>query len=134
MNFKTLLSIIFFLNTESLYGKTNNKPISNFVVETNSQSFFTTSIDANGFIPVNILLLLPANDTYKFSLSKVLASLNLAIQDIKFTDYGSRFEVNIISDNCDCGSIRAPVNAMENIYRIRNHTKVFQAVFGPMCD
>ena len=133
MNFKHLLSIIFFLNAEPLYGK-SNKPMSNFVVETNSHSFFTTSIDASGFIPVNILLLLPANDTYKFSLSKVLASLSLAIQDIKFTDYGSRFEVNLISDNCDCGSIRAPVNAMENIYRIRNHTKVFQAVFGPMCD
>ena len=98
-------------------------------------SFFTANINpTDSSIPVNILLLLPSNQTYKFSLTKVLASLNLAINDIKLTDYGSRFQVAIISDSCDCTGIKAPVNAMENIYRIRNHTKVFQAVFGPMCD
>lgn len=85
-------------------------------------------------IPINILLLLPLNETYKFSLSKVLSSLNLAISEIKYTDYGSRFRIDITSDTCDCTGIKAPVNAMENIFGRRNHTKKFQAVFGPMCD
>jgi len=67
-------------------------------------------------------------------MAKVLASLQLAINDLKTTEYGRRFALNIIGDDCDCGGIKAPVNAMENIYRIRNHTEVFQAVFGPMCD
>ena len=88
----------------------------------------------NGLIPVNILLLLPVNETYKFSLYKVLASLNLAIDDLKQTSYGTKFEINIISDTCDCTGIKAPVNAMENIFGKRNHSKNFQAVFGPMCD
>ena len=92
------------------------------------------SSGSGGKIPVNILLLLPDNDTYKFSTSKILPSLNLAIEDMKDTDYGSRFEFDIIPDQCDCSSMKAPVNAMENIYRMRNHTKMFQAVFGPMCD
>lgn len=85
-------------------------------------------------IQINILLLLPTNDTYKFSLSKVLWPLNMAINEIKQIDYGSKFQVEITSDSCDCTGIKAPVNAMENIYRKRNHTKNFQAVFGPMCD
>ena len=85
-------------------------------------------------IPVNILLLLPLNDTYKFSLSKVSLALNMAISELKYTDYGSKFKIDIMPDTCDCTSIKAPVNAMENIYRTRNHTKRFQAVFGPMCD
>lgn len=85
-------------------------------------------------IHINILLLLPTNDTYKFSLSKVLWPLNMAINEIKQIDYGSKFQVEITSDSCDCTGIKAPVNAMENIYRKRNHTKNFQAVFGPMCD
>lgn len=102
---------------------------------TTDNHFFTASmVKTNGLIPVNILLLLPTNDTYKFSMAKVIASLDLAINDIKKTDYGRKFELNIISDVCDCGGIRAPVNAMENIYRMRNHSMVFQAVFGPMCD
>ena len=88
----------------------------------------------NDLIQINILLLLPINDTYKFSMSKVLASLNLAINDLKQTDYGSRFRIDLISDTCDCTGIKAPVNAMENIFGKRNHTKQFQAVFGPMCD
>jgi hypothetical protein len=83
---------------------------------------------------VNILLLLPTNDTYKFSMSKVLSSLNLAIEDLKNTDYGSKFRIEIISDKCDCSGITAPVNAMENIYKNRNQAVRFQAVFGPMCD
>jgi hypothetical protein len=85
-------------------------------------------------IPVNILLLLPTNDTYMFSMAKVLASLQLAISEIKTTDYGKKFAVKIIPDVCDCGGIRAPLNAMENIYKMRNNTEDFQAVFGPMCD
>jgi hypothetical protein len=85
-------------------------------------------------IQINILLLLPTNDTYKFSLSKVLWPLNMAINEIKEIDYGSKFQVEITSDSCDCTGIKAPVNAMENIYRKRNHTKRFQVVFGPMCD
>lgn len=103
----------------------------------NGNHFYTPSkfdiIDGKA-IQVNILLLLPTNDTYKFSMSKVTASLDLAKQDLKQTDYGRRFQLNIKSDVCDCGGIRAPVNAMENIYRIKNNSDVFQAVFGPMCD
>ena len=83
---------------------------------------------------VNILLLLPTNDTYKFSMSKVLSSLNLAIEDLKNTEYGSKFEVEIISDKCDCSGITAPLNAMKNIYKNSNQAMRFQAVFGPMCD
>lgn len=83
---------------------------------------------------VNILLLLPLNDSYKFSLNKVLAALNLAIFDLKTTDYGSKFAIDIVTDSCDCTAIQAPVNAMENIFGRKNHTKKFQAVFGPMCD
>jgi membrane glycosyltransferase len=83
---------------------------------------------------INILLLLPTNESYKFSLNKVLASLNLAIQDLKTTDYGAKFQVAIVSDSCDCSGIKAPINAMENIFGRKNHTKKFQAVFGPMCD
>jgi hypothetical protein len=90
--------------------------------------------NTNNLIPVNILLLLPMNNTYKFSLNKVLYSLNMAIDEIKTTNYGSKFDIDIMPDSCDCTSIKAPVNAMENIYRKRNHTKRFQAVFGPMCD
>lgn len=104
----------------------------------NGNHFYTTSkfdiINSTEAIQVNILLLLPTNDTYKFSMSKVTASLDLAKQDLKQTDYGRRFQLNIKSDVCDCGGIRAPVNAMENIYRIKNNSDVFQAVFGPMCD
>lgn len=85
-------------------------------------------------IPINILLLLPINDTYKFSLNKVLASLKLAIDDLKTTPYGSSFNIEIVSDTCDCTGIKAPINAMENIFGKRNHSKKFQAVFGPMCD
>ena len=83
---------------------------------------------------VNILLLLPTNDTYKFSLTKVLSSLSLAIKELKHTDFGAKFKIDIITDTCDCTGITAPVNAMENIYRNRNQTVRFQAVFGPMCD
>jgi hypothetical protein len=92
------------------------------------------SYDKKELIPVNILLLLPLNETYKFSLNKVLLTLNLAINEIKTKDFGSKFEIDITPDSCDCTSIKAPINAMENIYRKRNHTKRFQAVFGPMCD
>jgi len=92
----------------------------------------STAVDEH--IPVNILLLLPTNDTYMFSMAKVLASLQLAISEIKTTDYGKKFAVKIIPDVCDCGGIRAPLNAMENIYKMRNNTEDFQAVFGPMCD
>lgn len=98
----------------------------------NAQSMLSNYTSAK--IPINILLLLPNNDTYKFSQSKVLSSLNLAISDLKSLDYGSKFEIYIISDTCDCTGIKAPVNAMENIFGKRNHTKHFQAVFGPMCD
>ncbi len=90
--------------------------------------------DNKELIPVNILLLLPLNDTYKFSLNKVLLTLNMAISEIKSKDFGSKFDIHIMPDSCDCTSIKAPINAMENIYRKRNHTKQFQAVFGPMCD
>jgi hypothetical protein len=83
---------------------------------------------------VNILLLLPSNNSYKFSMPKVLASLNMAISDLRHTSFGARFTIDLISDSCDCTGIKAPVNAMENIFGIRNHTKKFQAVFGPMCD
>lgn len=88
----------------------------------------------NEKFPINILLLLPVNDTYKFSLNKVLAALQLAIDDLKSADYGSRFKIDIVSDSCDCTAIKAPINAMENIFGKRNHTRQFQAVFGPMCD
>ena len=51
---------------------------------TTDNHFFTASmVKTNGLIPVNILLLLPTNDTYKFSMAKVIASLDLAINDIK---------------------------------------------------
>jgi hypothetical protein len=104
----------------------------------NENPFYTTSkVDiknSRDVIPVNILLLLPLDDTYKFSMSKVTASLDLAKLDLKRVDYGRRFQLNIKADACDCGGIRAPVNAMENIYRIKNNSEVFQAVFGPMCD
>jgi hypothetical protein len=83
---------------------------------------------------VNILLLLPINNTYKFSVSKVLPALLMAVEELKTTDYGSSFRIKIINDVCDCSGITAPVNAMENIYGKRNHTLRFQAVFGPMCD
>ena len=85
-------------------------------------------------IKINILLLLPINNTYKFSVQKVLPSLYLAVDHIKTTDYGSRFDIKIITDSCDCTGITAPVNAMEQIYGQRNHSLHFQAVFGPMCD
>jgi len=86
-------------------------------------------------IPVNILLSLPENDTYKFSLNKVLASLNLSILDFK--KEVSQFEVKIIPGECDCSATKATFNAMENIYRFRyqNSTRTtIQAIFGPMCD
>ena len=95
---------------------------------------FINSTHEKELVPVNILLLLPLNDTYKFSLNKVLLTLNMAISEIKMKDFGSKFEIDIMPDSCDCTSIKAPINAMENIYRKRNHTKKFQAVFGPMCD
>ena len=91
-------------------------------------------VDDGSKIPVNILLLLPRNDTYKFSLAKVLLTLSMARQDISRTEMGARFDIDIMPDTCDCTSIEAPLNAMENIYRKRNHTKRFHAVFGPMCD
>jgi hypothetical protein len=84
---------------------------------------------------INILLLLPTNDSYKFSLNKVLSSLNLAINDIESSHtYGTKYEIDLITDTCDCTGIKAPVNAMENIFGKRNHSKRFHAVFGPMCD
>jgi hypothetical protein len=88
----------------------------------------------DSIIPVNILLSLPENDTYKFSLNKVLASLNLSILDFK-KDV-SKFEVKIIPGECDCSATKATFNAMENIYRFRyqNNTQTIQAIFGPMCD
>ena len=92
------------------------------------------SSNVNNLTHVNILLLLPTNDTYKFSMSKVLASLNLAIEDLKNTDYGSKFIIDIITDKCDCSGITAPLNAMKNIYKNTNQAMRFQAVFGPMCD
>lgn len=98
------------------------------------QQQWPVTFNPNQKLPINILLLLPVNDTYKFSLNKVLASLLLAIDDLKSTDYGARFKVDIVTDSCDCGGIKAPINAMENIFGKRNHTKQFQAVFGPMCD
>ena len=98
-------------------------------------SFLQSQIaSTDNLTQVNILLLLPTNDTYKFSLSKVLSSLNLAIGDLKNTAYGSKFKIDIMSDKCDCSGITAPVNAMENIYKNRNKEVRFQAVFGPMCD
>ncbi len=83
---------------------------------------------------VNILLLLPINNTYKFSVGKVLPALLMAVDELKTIDYGSSFRIKIVSDVCDCSGITAPVNAMENIYGKRNHSLRFQAVFGPMCD
>lgn len=100
----------------------------------NNTSFLILNGNKRQSIKVNILLLLPLNDTYKFSVSKVLPALNLAVDEIKKTDYGSSFDLNIIPDVCDCTGITAPVNAMENIYGKRNHSLLFQAVFGPMCD
>jgi hypothetical protein len=117
---KLLLINLIYILFNFLYKTSNGQQLSKF----------TNQVP----IPVNILLLLPNNDTYKFSLSKVLVSLDFAIKDLKNTDYGSKFEIDIISDTCDCTGIKAPVNAMENIYRKRNHTKNFHAVFGPMCD
>ncbi|RNA13767.1 hypothetical protein BpHYR1_015297 [Brachionus plicatilis] len=87
---------------------------------------------AGSTVPVNILLLLPVNQTYKFSQSKVMASLSLAISDLKTIGYGAKFHIDIISDTCDCTGIKAPINAMENIFGKRNHSKHFQAVFGPI--
>jgi hypothetical protein len=105
----------------------------NHVPETSAANELST-ITGNSSTHINILLLLPTNDTYKFSQAKVTASLRLAIADLKHTAFGSRFEIDLISDSCDCTGIKAPVNAMENIFGKRNHTKKFQAVFGPMCD
>lgn len=111
-------------------------PVSSFSPEKRGvlTNYNSISTNNNNKQPINILLLLPVNDTYKFSLNKVLASLLLAIDDLKSTDYGSKFRIEIVTDSCDCGGIKAPVNAMENIFGKRNHTKQFQAVFGPMCD
>lgn len=119
---KLLLINLIYILFHFLYKTANGQQLSKYI--------------SKDSIPVNILLLLPNNDTYKFSSSKVLVSLNFAIKDIKNTDYGSKFEIDIISDSCDCTGIKAPVNAMENIYKKRNHTntKDFHAVFGPMCD
>jgi hypothetical protein len=86
------------------------------------------------FYEVNILLLLPVNNTYKFSTCKVLPALLMAVDELKKIDYGSSFKIKIVNDICDCSGITAPVNAMENIYGKRNHSLKFQAVFGPMCD
>ena len=99
-----------------------------------SNSIINLNNNSSDLIEINILLLLPINNTYKFSVSKVLPSLYLAIDDIKTSEYGSRFNIKIIPDTCDCTGITAPVNAMENIYGQRNHSLHFQAVFGPMCD
>ena len=85
-------------------------------------------------IPIHILLLLPKNETYKFSLSKILPSLNMAIEELKKTDYASSFDISLTGDSCDCNGILAPVNAMENIYGKRNHKIHFNSIFGPMCD
>ena len=99
-----------------------------------SSQFNNSSKLAGELVKINILLLLPINNTYKFSISKVLPSLNLAVSELKNTDFGSSFDIKIIPDACDCTGITAPVNAMENIYGKRNHSLHFQAVFGPMCD
>ena len=53
-------------------------------------------------IPINILLLLPNNNSYPFSTNKILPSLNFAIEELKTSDYGSAFAIKIIADNCDC--------------------------------
>ena len=90
-------------------------------------------LDLNNEIrQVNILLSLPDNDTYKFSQSKVLASLELAIKDFNAIS----FRVKIIPGECDCSSVTATQNAMENIYRFKyqNRSQNIQAIFGPMCD
>jgi hypothetical protein len=105
--------------------------ISCFLCSENSSIF---ELNNDELIKINILLLLPINNTYKFDISKVLPALNLAVDEIKKTSYGSIFNITIITDECDCTGITAPINAMENIYGKRNHTLFFQAVFGPMCD
>jgi hypothetical protein len=81
---------------------------------------------------INILLSLPDNDTYKFSKSKVHASLDLAIRDFKTVS----FQIKIIPGECDCSSVTATQNAMENVYRFKyqNRSQNIQAIFGPMCD
>jgi hypothetical protein len=97
--------------------------------------YYRTRLRANNAkLPINILLLLPDNETYKFSLNKVKLSLELAIHEIKHTDYGEKFDVVITTGLCDCTAIKAPVDAMENVYNKKNHTKLFQAIFGPSCD
>lgn len=85
--------------------------------------------------PVNILLSLPANDSFKFSRNKVAQSINLAINEYKKID--PYFDVNIILGDCDCSAIKATINAMENIYEFKykkNNTESISAIFGPMCD
>ena len=128
MNFKKVFNLLLIFLEFLLFQVPDSKANSNKTEEINCFA-------ENGKkISINILLLLPLNETYKFSLNKTLASLSLAIHDIRKTDFGSKFEIDITSDTCDCTGIKAPVNAMENIYSIRKHTKKFQAVFGPMCD
>jgi hypothetical protein len=108
--------------------------IVNIIFSQGLENKHSISFNNDELIKINILLLLPINNTYKFSLSKVLPSLYLAVDHIQTTDYGSRFDIKIIPDTCDCTGITAPVNAMEQIYGQRNHSLHFQAVFGPMCD
>ena len=81
---------------------------------------------------INILLSLPSNDTYKFSRSNVLASLELAINEFN----ASKFKVEIIPGECDCSAVTATQNAMENVYmfRYKKENQNIQAIFGPMCD
>jgi hypothetical protein len=104
------------------------------VVRCDTTSLQTANSVASPLTHINILVLLPSNNSYKYSMPKVLASLRMAIGDLRHTSFGSRFTIDLIPDSCDCKGIKAPVNAMENIFGIRNHTKKFQAVFGPMCD
>jgi hypothetical protein len=82
-------------------------------------------------IQVNILVLLPKNDTYKFSASKLLPPLYMAAHELHNK---TQFKIKIIHDTCDCGGLTAAINAMQNIYGERNHSLQFQAIFGPMCD
>jgi atrial natriuretic peptide receptor A len=114
--------------------KNNNVNFGNYANQYPLYNYKKRQLMNDKIIPINILLLLPENGTYKFSMRKVRPALDLAISEIKVTDYGRKFDIILWEGECDCSGITAPINAMKYIYANTNSTNYFQAIFGPICD